>query len=101
MKSSAEGKFAGCCGGNEIGHSLGGGDGEGLGLGAGLGEGGGLGVGLGVGLVGHPGAQVVDDGQSQTLAAALKIRPAGQGVTVAAPPAHCRKVAHLASKGLA
>jgi hypothetical protein len=81
--------------------SLGGGDGDGDGEGLAPGLGLGAGLGLGPGATGQPGAQTALAGQSQTLAAALKIRPAGQGVTVAAPLAHFRKVAQAVSKGLA
>lgn len=92
--------------GEGLGWGLGLGDGLGLGLGEGwgLGLGEGLGFGLGEGegaAPPQPGAHVVAAGQLQILAAASKMSPAGQGATVAAPLEHLRKVAHLASKGLA
>jgi hypothetical protein len=89
-----------------LGEGLGLGAGEGERLGLGLGEGEGLGDGLGGGeglgvAPGQLGAHVVDAGQSHALLAALKMRPEGHGVTVAAPLEHWRNVAHAASKGLA
>lgn len=78
--------------------------GDAEGLDEGLGEDAGEGAGEGLGLppvVGQPGLQVVELGQSHTLEAALKMRPPGQGVTVATPLAHLRNVAQVASKGLA
>jgi hypothetical protein len=79
--------------------------GVGLGDGVSVGLGDGVSVGLGEGeavlLPPHEGAHTTLAGQSHTIALALNLSPLWQLVTVAAPALHCRKVAHVESKGLA